>query len=330
MSQLSNASPLLDREQVVALVRKWAEVNTDGILDKTTQIFSVPHIEGLIGYRVALRTAVVYGDPVCAPSEKIALAKEFESYCRSQRMKMIYIITSEEFARLATKEFSCSLIEFGKKFILDPMKYGDSKTTLLRKKLRQSFNKGVTVHEYLGNDPQIERSIEQIATQWVESRKGLQIYLAKPSLFADRLGKRWFYAKQGEQIIGFALLNKIQSQGGWLLNNVMVCKDGPSGVSEHLVTSALESAGLEQCRSIIIGPVPAHELGEIIGIGQAIISLTKWTFKILKNVGRLNGHQVFWEKFQPEFKSSYLLFPKNQFRPSSVIALLRALNITLR
>ena len=64
-----------DRLRLVELVRKWAEVNTDGILEKTTQIFSVPHIDGIIGYRIELKNAVVYGDPVCAPIDKIALAK---------------------------------------------------------------------------------------------------------------------------------------------------------------------------------------------------------------------------------------------------------------
>jgi lysylphosphatidylglycerol synthetase-like protein (DUF2156 family) len=330
MNQPISMTASLDRPRLVELVRKWAEVNTDGILDQSTQLFSVPYIEGVIGYRIEFRNAVVFGDPVCASADKVALAKEFEKHCDSQNMRAIYVIVSEEFALLAVEHLSFSLIEFGKKFILDPFKYADSKTALLRKKIRQSSRHGVEVHEYMGHDLQIEQSIEQVATTWVQARKGIQIYLAEPSLFADRLGKRWFYAKHENRIIGFLLLNKLQSLEGWLLNNVMVAKDVPSGVSEHLVASALQTLEKEQCRFVLIGPVPAKELGRIVGLGQIITLIAGWTFKALRKICRLDGHEIFWEKFQPELKSSYLLFPKNRFRLSSIIALLRAFNITLR
>lgn len=329
MEQQDSVNAFLDRPQLIELVRKWAEVNTDGILDKATQIFSVPQIEGLIGYRIELRNAVVYGDPICAPTDKRALAQEFEQYCQKRNMRVIYIIVSEEFANLALEHLSFSLIEFGSKFHLDPLKYVDSKTTLLRKKVRQSSGKGIEIHEYTGHDPQIEQSIEEVASAWVQARKGIQIYLATPSLFDDRLGKRWFYAKQEGKIIGFALLNELQFHGGWLLNNVMVAKGSPSGVSEHLVVSALQAVEKEQCRSVIIGPVPAKTLGKIVGLNRVLVSIAGWAFKIIRKTCRLDGHEVFWEKFEPEIKSCYVLFPKNRFRPSSVIALLRALNIRI-
>jgi lysylphosphatidylglycerol synthetase-like protein (DUF2156 family) len=325
---MDQSTAVTDRPRLVELVRKWAEVNTDGVLDKTTQFFSVPHIEGVIGYRIEMGNAVVYGDPVCASTDKVALAKEFERYCQSRKLQVVYIIVSEEFATLATQELAFSAIEFGKKFILDPLKYAEAKTALLRKKIRQSSRHGVEIHEYTGTDAEIEKAMEQVATAWVEARKGIQIYLAKPTLFADRAGKRWFYAKQGEKIIGFALLNELQSHQGWLLNNVMVAKGSPSGVSEHLVSSALQALEKEQCRFVLVGPVPAKELGKTIGLGQTITVLIRWIFKALKKICHLEGHEIFWDKFQPELRPSFLLFPK-RFRFSSVVALLRALNITL-
>ncbi len=317
-----------DRLQLVEVVRKWAEVNTDGILDETTLIFSVPHIEGVIGYRIELKNAVVYGDPVCAPRDKVALAQEFEKYCKTRKMKVVYIIVSEEFANLAGEHLSFSLIEFGRKFILNPVRDLASQTSLLRKKVRQSSRNGIEVFEYTGLDPQLEQEIEKVAVAWVEARKGIQIYLAEPTLFADRLGKRWFYAKREGKVVGFVILNQLQSQQGWLLNNVMVAKDTPSGVSEHLVVSALQALEKEQCSLVLIGPVPAKELGRIEGMGNLIVKLTKFIYKAVKKTCGLDGHEIFWDKFQPELKSSYLLFPKNRFRLSSIFALLRALNIT--
>jgi lysylphosphatidylglycerol synthetase-like protein (DUF2156 family) len=318
-----------NRTKLIELVRKWADVNTDGILDKATQIFSVPHIEGLIGYRIELKNAIVYGDPICAPADKLALAKAFESHCKSQNMHVLYVIVSRDFAHLAAEHLAFSSVEFGRKFVLDPLK-GNAQTALLRKKVRQSSKNGVTVTEYINQDPLVEQSMEQLAIAWVQARKGIQVYLAEPTLFADRLGKRWFYAAQQGQIVGFALLNELQSHQGWLLNNVMVAKGAPSGVSEHLVVSILETLEKEQCRFVLIGPVPAKQIGETIGLGKAIELFAAWTFKVLRKICRLDGHEIFWEKFQPELKSSYLLFPKKQLRPSSILALLRALNISLR
>lgn len=321
---------LPERQRLVEVVRKWAEVNTDGILDQATEIFSVPHIQGVIGYRTQLRNAVVYGDPVCSSADKVALAKEFEKFCKSRKMRAVYIIVSEEFANLAAEHLSFSLIEFGRKYALDPSNFTDIKMALLRKKIRQSSRNGVEICEYTGQDAQIERAIEEVASAWVQARKGIQIYLCEPTLFSDRLGKRWFYAKQEGKIIGFLLLNELQSHQGWLLNNVMVAKGAPSGVSEHLVVNALQALEKEQCRYVLIGPVPAKELGRIVGFGRIIKFLASWTFKVLRKVCRLDGHEIFWEKFQPELKSSYLLFPKKRLRPSSILALLRALNITLK
>ena len=165
----------------------------------------------------------------------------------------------------------------------------------------------------------------------MQARKGVQIYLAEPTLFADRLGKRWFYATHEGRIIGFAILNKLESQEGWLLNNVMVEKDSPSGVSEHpswyplFKQSKKNSAAL-----LLIGPVPAKDLGKIIGLGRPIVLLAALCFKAIKKICHLDGHEIFWDKFQPELKSSYLLFPKNRFRISSIPALLRALNISVK
>jgi len=314
----------------VELVRKWAESNADSLLEKTTKIFSVPHIEGVIGYRTSLGYAIVYGDPVTAPFNKIPLALEFEKFCQSQRLKIIYVVVSEEFAKLAVNNFSFSSIEFGLKFVLDPFKYKKFKTTLLRKKIRQSSNKGVLVSEYTGSIPEIEHAIKDIATEWSQSRKGIQLYLANPVLFTNNLGKRWFYAEQNGKIIGFLLLSHIQAHQGWLISSVMISKQSPSGVSEHLITSALEILEKEQCRFVLIGPVPASELGEIIGLSRTFTSLARLIYKFIKKICRLDGHEIFWGKFEPTLTSSYLLFPKTRFRISGVLSLLHAFNITFR
>jgi lysylphosphatidylglycerol synthetase-like protein (DUF2156 family) len=44
-------------------------------------LFRAPGIDGVVGFLVMWRRAVVLGDPICAPENKTALADAFASHC---------------------------------------------------------------------------------------------------------------------------------------------------------------------------------------------------------------------------------------------------------
>ena len=321
----------IPRQDLVSLVRKWADVNTDGLLDASCKTFSTVGVEGLIGYRIEAGNAVVFGDPVCAAEDKGKLATEFQNYCQSQKMGVVYAVVSEEFAGWAAQNLASVSIEFGEKFILDPlsnpMDKKGSKAGLVRKKVKHALAEGAVIQEYTGDDPKLESEIEAVANAWLDSRHGPQVYLAHVSLFQDRYGKRWFYAMMGDHLVGILLLNQLQVKEGWLLNNVMITKDAPNGISELLVISALQTLEKEGCRFVTIGPVPAKQLGQIVGLGNLSTKATRFAYKCAQKIFHLNGHEIFWEKFQPEIQSSFLLFPQQNLSFSSIRALLRAFNV---
>ncbi len=312
------------------LIRKWGDVNTDALLEETCQIFSVSGVAGFIGYKIESKNAVVFGDPVCAPQDMPILAQAFDEMCQKMHLGTVYAITSEDFSTWAAEHLSAVAIEFGTKFVLDPHNNPahtmGSKAVLLRKKVKHALNEGVVVKEYAGDDPAIEEQIEKVAANWLQKRRGPQIYLASVTLFKNRYGKRWFYAQKDNKIVGFLLLNALQSQGGWLLNNVMITPQAPKGLSELLIISTLEALDKEGCRFVLAGPIPSMQLGKIIGIGQIKERLMRMGFKIARYIFQLAGHAAFWSKFQPQYKSSYLLFPHKNLGFSSIKALMRALN----
>lgn len=316
------------REELVACVRKWGEVNTDGLLSHRCQFFSVPHLEGFIGFLLASRQAVVYGDPVAPEENKGVLAEAFHQYCKEQEIGVVYFMTSKSFTQWAKKQGSFGTIEFGVKFIFNPLVSAINKTgrpaIVLRNKIRKAASAGIKVEEYSGNDLELERSIENVATRWLQGRKGIQAYLACLNLFGDRYGKRWFYATENGNVIGVLLLNELEAHNGWLLNNVLVVPEAVSGVSELLVLHALQTLEQERCERVIVGPVPAKKLGEIVGYGTFMTGLLRWIFSCLKKILRVSRHEVFWKKFQPEVDSSYLLFEKSNFKLSALRALLKA------
>lgn len=321
----------LERQKVVELVRSWAEINSDGILDPACQIFADPKIDGLVGYRLEGEHAVVFGDPVCAPKDKPALALAFQAYCQQQNKSVIYTITSEEFANWAVPNLQSVLIEFGEKFILDPLespvKKTGSRAVLVRKKVKHALNDGAVLHEYTDQDPEIERQIEEVAKKWVEGRHWPQVFLGKVSLFKDRPGKRWFYATKDDKMVGILLLNQIKAQKGWLLNNVMITRDAPHGISELLIIGTLQVLEKENCKFVVMGPVPGKKLGRIIGLGGISGTLTRWLYQFAKKFFRIGGGEAFWDKFMPQIRSSYLVFPQHNLTISSIRALLKAFNV---
>jgi lysylphosphatidylglycerol synthetase-like protein (DUF2156 family) len=329
--QLVNENQIIDRKNLVNMVRKWGDVNTEGLLSSTCQFFSDPRIEGLIGYRIEAGNAVVFGEPICTAADKQELAKAFQQYCRSRKIGVVYIIVSEEFANWAAKNLgSTVLIEFGEKFVLNPINNpidrAGSKAGLVRNRVKRALLEGALVQEYFGDNPVIEKAMLEVAVTWQKERQGPQVYLADFTLFKDCVGKRWFYAKQEEKIVGIIILSELRSHKGWLLNNVLITKDAPHGISELLVISMLQTLAKENCQYVSMGPVPGSQLGEIIGLGRFSEIVARWVYQCAKIVFHLSGREAFWKKFQPIILPSYLLFPEKNLSYSSIKSLLLALN----
>lgn len=331
MHQKAITQPEITRENLVKLVRKWGDVNTDALLEEDCHHFFIPEVEGFIGYKIKSSHAVVFGDPVCSPQDKLVLAKAFDEECQKMNLRVIYAIVSRDFAEWSSENLSAIVIEFGTKFAFDPhdhpTDHTGSKAILVRKKVKHALSEGVVVKEYLGDDPSIQKQIEGLAADWVHKRQGLQVYLSSVTLFKNSYGKRWFYALKDNQIVGLLMLNELQSQKGWLLNNMMMINDAPKGLSELLVISTLETLDQEGCRRVLVGPVPSKQLGSITGLGKIRSNLLRFMFKIAKRIFHLEGHVTFWDKFQPQYESSFIIFPHKNLGYSSVKALLQALNV---
>ncbi len=319
------------RDLLVKQVRLWGDLNTDAILDPRCQTFTFPGIKGLIGYRIESNCAIVFGDPICAPADKLPLAQAFDNYCREKSLKVVYAIASAGFSDLAMQGCCNVSIQFGHKLIIDPssnpLEKTGSKGVLLRKKVKHASNEGITVKEYIPHDPQMELAIEHIGSAWLQARRGPQVYISHLSFFNDREGKRWFYAQKDGHIVGILLLNEIQASAGWLLNNLILTANAPNGTSELLITSAFKALEAEKCSFVAIGPVTTKKLDNIVGLGTVSTWLIKAVFNLSKRVFRLDGQTLFWEKFQPENEPSYLLFKDLDF--SSIKALMLAMNVKI-
>ncbi len=319
------------REQIVELVRKWGGSTTDAALDPRMLSFTVPHVSGFISYRLACGCAIVFGDPICAPSDQSALTQAFHRSMQELGKRVIYIAASPIFADWASPQECKCLIEFGQELILDPSRDPSKNTgtygSLVRRKVKAALRDEVKIQEYLDTgDTALEQEIEQVGDQWLASRRGPQVHISDVYLFQDRVGKRWFYATKGESIVGVLCLNRLEEQQGWLLNHLMITLDAPTGTSELLITTVLDILNQEGCRYVTVGMVTIGQLGKIVGLSPLFEWLARKLFKLVSKVTRIDGLNTFWGKFQPTGRPSYLLFSEKTIGLKELFALKQALS----
>lgn len=330
-SLLNAAHP--NKNSVVELVRRWGGSASDAVLDPANHIFSIPAVDGLIGYRKDPGCAVVFGDPVCSPDNLTPLVSAFHQFCKSKGWGIIYLTASEQFAHWSASQMGGAIIEFGTELFInpqcDPRKLTGVNASLVRRKVKHALREHVSINEYTGQDIKLEKAIEQVGIDWLSTRRGPQIYTSRIRLFDDRIGKRWFYAQKGDQIVGIVVLNQIQAYEGWLINRLMVTPQAPNGTPELLIVSALEKIASEGCCFATFGSVTAEQLGKIEGIGAFSSWIARHSFKIAKKIFHLEGHNKFWEKFHPQSRPSYLLFDQSKVGLKEIVSLKRALNVSL-
>lgn len=322
-----------ERHYLVNLLRRWGGASTDAVLDPVCQSFYAPNIEGVIGYRVEFGCALVYGDPVCNPDDAPALASAFHRFCEDNNLSIIFLAASKRFAKWAIKNICKSSVEFGNELFLDPQIDPEKRTgthaSLVRRKVKHALKNDVIVHEHLSYDASIEQAIDQVGATWLQGRRGPQIHISNVRLFDDREGKRWFYAQQGDAIVGVIVVNHLQSKEGWLLNHLMITPQAPGGTSELLVVKAIQTLGRENCRYATFGSVLGEDIGEIEGFGRVSSWMAHRIVKLTNRLFHLSGRRTFWEKFHPTSESSYILFSNKSVSIKNLLCLQRALNIKL-
>ena len=323
-----------EREQIVELVRRFGGSTTDAVLDPAMLFFCHPNIEGLVGYRVAHKCCVVFGDPICADKDRAELGLAFHKFVHDKGLRVVSIAASKSYANWAVQHIGGAMIEFGTELIfnspIDPRKNTGTYGSLVRRKTKQAAREGISIHEYLSCDLGLEEQMEKARNIWLDARRGLQVHISTPYLFTDRFGKRWFYAKQEGKVVGVVVLNRLQAQDGWLLNHLMVIPNTPNGTSELLITTVLETLENEKCPFVTLGAIAAAELGEIKGLSKFSTLMARNVFKLAKKIIKLERLNTFWGKFEPATLPSYLLFSGKRIGIGEIISLKNAMNGTLK
>ena len=316
---------------IADFVRRYGGSSSISLFDSGCEVFQVPEIEGIIGYHLSNKCAVVIGDPLCPPESALSLAVAFQEWCDEKGYSYIYVTASEQFSQQALNTVCSSMIEIGEDFYLsdecNPKK--GSKGRALRNKLNNAKRANLEILEYTQDDADLEQKLTDVSEKWVENRKGPQIYLADVDLFKDKVGKRWFYAEHQNEIVGILQLTELEGKGGWLLQILMATPDAPLGTSEQLVYTAFERLKTEGSAFLSFGVAQTRELGLIVGLGKVAETMGRFLFKIAQKTFNLDKRRRYLRKFQPKKEPAYILFRSNKIRLNEIISLARSLHVNI-
>jgi lysylphosphatidylglycerol synthetase-like protein (DUF2156 family) len=317
------------------LVRRYGGPVSHGALNPSYRTFRTPEIDGLVGYRLDHRCAVALGDPICAPEQRAQLAAAFSTYCAANGWSVIYAVATESMGSVA-KVSGYGMIEFAEFLIANPQRDPElgSENRKLRWNLNRTRRQGVTVREYLGNQtPNGETEARVLAAmeQWRTGRKGVQMYLGSPRLFADRPGCRWFIAEWNGAVVGVLYLLQVDCGGcRYMIDLVFSTPGAPSHTNELMVVNALRSLREEGEEAVSFGVGPKAALGEIQGFSAISVNLARGFYQLANRMVPQDGKTVFWQKFGLSRREPlYLLFEQPRVGIREFRALLKTFNFSL-
>ena len=110
-----------ENRPVAHYIQQWGHASSIALLDSACNIFSIPEVDGIIGYRIESQCAVVFGNPVCSPQDIPLITQAFHDHHQELVKNVIYIATSESFVTWALQQRCGSAIGIGNEIILDPL-----------------------------------------------------------------------------------------------------------------------------------------------------------------------------------------------------------------
>ncbi len=317
----------------VDLVRKYGGPVSHAALDPLHSTFRTPAIDGLISFLIVHRCAIVFGDPICAPEDKPRLTDAFASYCAGKNCSILFVAVTDN-VQVYARDRGYASMEFASLLITDPQ--NDPEAGRQGRRLRQHLNRtrrmGVTVREYQGApDAQMEAQTQAVYNAWRDDRHGPQMYLGRPRLFDDKVGRRWFLSEQEGKVVGFlSMLRTGGLESQYLINIVFSAPNAPLHTNELMVVTALRAVREEGVNLVCLGVGPLDALGRIEGYGAIVEFLSRTLYRLAAKLMHQHGKTVFWEKFGiTKREPLYLLFQSSQIRPTELYALLRAFNFSV-
>lgn len=325
--QLENEEKISDADRELCVL--YGSAGSEAMFDFPCKVFRHPDCIGVIPYRLHYNCAIIFGDPICPENELQTLTHAFYKYCDEFHWNVIFITASEKFANWKQNDCKISM-EVCKELIFDPQFDINHASHRLQHRIEKAMTHGLTFHEYIPIDKEIEKSLLEIGLKWQKSIKGPQLYLGHLNFFENYDGKRWFYVKDGNQVTSILVLSKLQAQDGWLLKFLMTLPNSFHETSEFLMMSVLKKLRKENCHYLTKGMVPVDSLGEVKGLGYFSTQAVKSVYKVISTLFRFKERKEYWNRYAPKSVPSYLLIHHPKLGLNEIRALIKVFRMSIK
>lgn len=320
MHSMQQMEQITEKEKELSI--RYGSTASEAMFDFPCKFFQIPQCSGIIAYRVEYNCAIVLGDPICPENEISQLTEAFHRFCQESNLNVIYVIVSEKFARWARQSHCNILIEVCEELIINPEEDPCLESSRMRHKVSRAIKKGLTVHEYIPFNEEIENALKEVGVKWEKAIKGWHMYLGHLNFFENYTGKRWFYVKDKDRIISMLMLSKLDAYDGWLLKFLATLPDAYHDTSEFLMTSVLEILRKENCRFLTKGMVPLDYLGEISGLGSISSKISRGIYQVISWIFQFKKRKEYWLRYNPKVQPSYLLLSRPHIGFNEIRALM--------
>lgn len=284
---------------------------------------------GVLAYRVFGRTAVVSGDPVGPPGAAAAVVANLLATAASRGWRVVVYGASaaqlETYHRLGLRS-----ICVGEEAVTRPERFSlDGRRV---RKLRQSVNRArrrgweIVACDGVDIDAETEAEIDALDAQWQAERPRVLGFAMSMGPFevGVRPADLYLLARSPEGRLA-AVMRFIYHRGKLSLDTMRRVGETPNGLNEALVCRALEIARERGVREVSLNYAGlAHLIRENSSRGWFRRRAIRLVLAVLGRRFQMERLVRFNEKFSPEWRPRYLVYPSRRALPKAVYRVLQA------
>jgi len=266
--------------------------------------FEPSDVDGFVAFELHRNTAVACGDPVCSESDLPELMTRFAEYCESRKWKFTFVGASARVGKVA-HELGFNAVKVGEEPFFDLDNY--SLRGKGAKKIRSATNlarrSGITVEEYKTPSPAIDSEIDEIAREWLASRKSAPMgFLLRSRPFAKREKKRIFIATFEGRVVGAMTCSPAPARNMLYVEEQLRRPDAPYGTTELLVEEARVAAKADGLSLLSLGTSPLQgAAAQPYGNFRTVKLLVRALFSRANFIYSFRSLNHYKKKFAPTF-----------------------------
>lgn len=318
-------------DEDLALLRKFLEKYegnsmTHLLFLKDKSLFYAMHNQVLIAFRPYKDNLMVLGDPIGDASLFKDAINEFRIYADKYNMTPIFYEISEEYLPIY-HENGFNFLKLGEEAILHlddftlTGKKGAPLRTIKNKMLRKELEFEL-LESPIPEDIMIE--LKAISDEWLGDRKEKGFSLG---FFNEEYINLAPVAlvKKDNKIIAFATIMPMYQKSTVSIDLMRLVQNPPNGTMDALFIGIIEWAVAEGYEHFVLGKAPLSNVG-LNQFSKKREKLVKHLYNYGNKIYSFKGLRRFKEKFYPEWKGTYLAYPKSTHLSASIINLTRLIS----